>query len=145
MTMTLNLTPELERQLRAEAARIGVPADALVLRAVEDRLGAVAGATTTSLPGLGQRESELLGAINAGFPSEFWERYHLLRSKLDAGLSPAERAELLGLSDRIEAAQVERLKLAMELAKLRGVPVDELLRQLGISSEADTTDDEGNE
>lgn len=140
--MTLNLTPELERQLRAEAARAGVSADALLLKAVEERLGA---ASASPPPSLTKRESELLTAINAGFPAAFWERYHLFRSKLDNGLSPAERAELLELSDRIETAHVERLKLAIELAKLRGVPLDTLLRQLGLSSGAHATDEEDNE
>lgn len=148
MTMTLNLTPELERQLRAEAARTGVPADALVLKAVEQQLLGATEVGSSAAASLSPHEVKLLSAINTGFPAEFWERYHALRATGqdgNAGLSPSDRAELLDLSDRIEAAQVERLKLAVELAKLRGVPLDALLRQLGISSDIDASGEEADE
>lgn len=41
MTITLELTPELERQLRQEAARLGLAPDAYIIEVVQERLRSV--------------------------------------------------------------------------------------------------------
>src|SRR4051812_16014527 len=114
MTPTIDLQPDLERLLQAEAARLGLEPQAYVLRAVQERLGAAGGAPAAD-------ETELLRQINAGLPAETWGRYHELIAKRRAEtLSPAEQHELIGLSDRIEQANAARMRHLLDLARLRG-------------------------
>ena len=84
-------------------------------------------------PGLSARESELLLTINQGAPEQLGKRYDTLRKKHRKNkLSRAEHQELLGLTQQMEQCDVERLRLLAELAQLRGLPLPELMRQLGL-------------
>jgi hypothetical protein len=87
---------------------------------------------------LPREEVKLLERINEGLSAETWQRYHELKAKRDAAtLTPEEHAELIALSDTIEAWNVRRLEFAAELARLREVPFPELVRQLGLVPAAD--------
>ena len=122
MTLTINLQPDMERRLRSEAARLGLEPQAYVLQTVRERLGALAG-----------DEAELIRQINAGLPAETWKRYHELIAKRRAeALSSAEQQELIGLSDRIEQANAQRLRHLLDLARLRGTTLEQLLSEFGI-------------
>jgi hypothetical protein len=128
MTLTVDLPPELEARLRAEADRQGVDATLYVLRVVRDRLG---GATGDSLA---PAEAELVLKVNLGLPDQVWARYHELLAKRRAEtLAPAEQAELVAISDQIEEANARRMAHLVELARLRGVTLDSLMLQLGIN------------
>jgi hypothetical protein len=123
MTLTIDLQPDLERLLRAEAARLGLEPQAYVLRAVRERLGAPANGD----------ETDLIQRINAGLPAATWRRYHELAAKRQAEtLSPAEQQELIGLSDRIEQANAQRMRSLSDLARLRGTTLEQLLSEFGI-------------
>jgi hypothetical protein len=101
----------LERELRAEKLR----------RLSEDSSEDAEGA----LP----QENALLKVIQQTAPHD--ERFTELR---EAGgrrtLSAVEQAELARLVEEREAANVARVAATMRLAELRGVPFDELWRQL---------------
>lgn len=85
------------------------------------------------LPRLSLTESELLARINQSLSLEVRERYHELTAKRRALLiSDEEYEELLRLTDEVEKADAERIRCLMELARLRKVPLDELIRQMGI-------------
>ena len=128
MTITLQMPPALEASLRDQAAREGVDATTLVLRAVETQFGSAA------RPSLMATESELLLRISDGPSETVWRRYHELSAKRDAeNLEPGEHEELIGLSETIEAADVRRLEYIAELAKVRGVTLRSVQVQLGIS------------
>jgi hypothetical protein len=79
-------------------------------------------------------EAELLARVaEAALPEDRHRRYHDLREKLhDETLTPAEHAELLKLSDEIEARNVGRVKALLQLAQLRGTTLAGVMRQLGI-------------
>lgn len=82
-------------------------------------------------PHLSKKESELFLKINRGLPEEQWQRMAELNEKLeDAGLTEEEHAELLRLAKRSERLQVERLRAVIELAKLRQVEPEEMMRKL---------------
>jgi hypothetical protein len=131
MTVTIDLEPELEARLRAEAARQGLDPGALVRSALEERLRTTGKNGATPLTA---RESQLLQDINLGLSQETWQRYHALAGKRSAEtLSPAEHDELLALTHLIEEANARRLGHLLELARLRGVTLDEVVRDLGIS------------
>ena len=63
-------------------------------------------------------------------PPKKQRRFNQLRRKLqDETISEREYEELLILWQEIERRNVERLKALIELAKLRGVSVQELIRR----------------
>jgi 5'-deoxynucleotidase YfbR-like HD superfamily hydrolase len=65
-------------------------------------------------------------------------RFNQLRRKLqNETISEREYEELLSLWQEVERRNVERLRALIELAKLRGVSVQELMRQLGIGENTD--------
>jgi hypothetical protein len=134
MTLTLEITPDLEAALRQTAEREGLPPDRYVLNLLRERLHR----NQTAPPRLPREEVKLLEKINEGLAAETWQRYHELKAKRDAAtLTPEEHAELIALSDTIEAWNVRRLEFVAELARLREVPFPELVRQLGLVPAAD--------
>ena len=131
MTITLNLSPELERRLRATSAAKGVPAESIVVAVLSENLaGPAAPANEVRLT---SEESRLLIAINQGLTEPEWHRYRALIARRDAGtITELERDELIYLCDRLELLHAERLEKLAELARLRGVTLDQVMDQLGI-------------
>ncbi len=129
MTVTLDLAPELESALRDEAARHGVDTSTFIITALEDvaqRMG--------RLPRRPMTEADLLREIGRGLSAEAWQRYRDLNGKRRAEtLTPDEHRELIALGDQIEQMHAHRMELALELARLKGVSFDSILRQLGIA------------
>ena len=63
------------------------------------------------------------------------QRFNDLFSKRQAEqLSPVEQQELIKLNEQIEQANVERITLIQELAKLRGVTLEVMMQNLGIKT-----------
>ena len=78
-------------------------------------------------------ESDLLARINRGFPDAFWDRYRQLIAKRRAEtMTPEEQQEAIGMSDRLEAWHVERLRYLIKLAEMRHVSVDALTHEMGL-------------
>jgi len=85
------------------------------------------------VPGLPQREVELIQLINRGVPAEVRQRYDELNDALSAeNITDEEHQELLGLIEQVKQADVERLRHLIELAQLRQISSDELIKQLGL-------------
>ncbi len=76
MTVTIDITPELESQLRDEAAKRGLDANGYIVHALEEHLR-----QTRSVRYLARGEAELLRKINQGLPQETWQRYDKLTQK----------------------------------------------------------------
>jgi hypothetical protein len=84
-------------------------------------------------PVLPAAESELLLKINQPVPDDLQRRYDELIARRDErALSPEERQELLRLTDQVELLEAERVKHLIELAQLRHVSLDDLMRSLGM-------------
>jgi hypothetical protein len=80
-------------------------------------------------------ETVLLSAINQGISSKLHDRYEILLEKRDdETLTEAEYAELLDISNQIEAFGVKRIEALAKLATLRQVPLLKLMDDLGIQS-----------
>jgi fructose-1-phosphate kinase PfkB-like protein len=89
-------------------------------------------------PSVAQAEAELLVHINGRLPEDVQRRYDELIAKRDAEtLSDAEHAELLRLTEQVEAFDVARVEALSQLAARRGVTLSALMRQLGIEPPAD--------
>lgn len=82
---------------------------------------------------LERRESELIEKINRALPPEAEMRYReLIAARQAESLSSAELEELLALTDRAEHLQAERMEHLIDLAQMRGVPLTDLMHELGI-------------
>jgi hypothetical protein len=89
-------------------------------------------------PSVTQEEAELLLHINARLPEDVERRYDELIAKRDAEtLDHEEHAELLRLTQQVEAFDVARVEALSRLASRRGVTLSALMRQLEIASPTD--------
>lgn len=78
-------------------------------------------------------EAELLGQINTGLPADVQYRYSELVAKRRAEqLTPGEQAELLHLTEQVEAQQAARAEQIVRLAQLRGCSPAQLVDELGL-------------
>jgi hypothetical protein len=86
-----------------------------------------------SPPVISERETELLGRINAGLSEPQARRLESLDTRRkEEALTPEEHAELLSLVDKSERLAAVRAEALVELARLRGVEVPSLMRDLGL-------------
>ncbi|OQX81294.1 MAG: hypothetical protein B6D64_02110 [Bacteroidetes bacterium 4484_276] len=80
---------------------------------------------------LTQTESDLLKKINTSAPAEIQKRFDNLLGKRDnETLSDNEYEELLELTRYTETLNVQRFEYLLELARLRNIPLDELIKQI---------------
>jgi hypothetical protein len=129
MTLTIDITAELESRLLHEAARRGFDPREFALNAIRARVDS----STSGPPQLDAEQSRLLEEINRGLAETQWKRYYeLINLRQQDALSSDELAELAALSSRIEELNAERLARLSELARLRGTSLPTLLTQLGI-------------
>ena len=129
MTIQLNVTSELERQLKNVADQMGLTPDTYILRLLQKDL------QTHAAPArLSPEESKLLKQINASLSAIEWERYRVLLAKRDNEiLTASEHTELIALSDQIEEANARRMEAVAELARVRKTTVPALVENLGLS------------
>lgn len=136
MVLTIEIAPDLEQQLRQEAARIGLAPDAYIIQAVQERL-AQTGHRHHPGPRLSPEEAHLLSKINLGLSFTEWERYHTLVARRKAEtLTPDEQTELIALSDRLEEANAQRIGYLAELARVRHTTLDAVMSDLGLTPDS---------
>lgn len=136
MTITIEISPEVETKLRHAAAGAGVAPDAYIVGMLQQNLR-----QTTVYPKVAKnlplQEAELLRKINQSLSQIQWERYaQLLALRQTESLTPDELAELIALSDQIEAANARRIKYLVQLARLRNTTIGALVTELGIKPKA---------
>jgi hypothetical protein len=84
-------------------------------------------------PHLSQQETALLLQINQGLDPAVQRRFDdLVEKRRDARISAAELDELIGITDRFEQRDAERLAALDALASLRQVSLNALMASLGI-------------
>lgn len=138
MTLVLNLEPDLENAIQAEARKSGMNEAALVLSTLRDRFSRTNATSPALPPSLSREESELLQRINTVVSDALWDEYDDLAAKRVAEtLSPEEHKRLIELSDRIERIHVDRIAAAAELGKIRNVPLKQIMDELGIRPRQD--------
>jgi len=88
-------------------------------------------------PRLSKEESQLFLRINQTLPEKQARRLEELNEKIEESvLTNDEQAELLRLAKRVEKMWIDRLQAIIELAELRGITPQEMMRQLGIKPPA---------
>ncbi len=129
MTIHLNVTSDLERQLNKIAKQMGLEPDAYIVRLLQREVQKHADPSRLS-----HEESILLQQINNSLSGIEWERYRTLLAKRDAeDLTVTEQAELISLTDQIEEANVRRMKAVTGLARARNITVSALMKSLGLA------------
>ena len=78
-------------------------------------------------------EEKLIQAISQAIPVALHCRYiYLCEKNSNETITPKEHKELIKLIDKVEIKNVERIKKLIELAKIRNVSLDTVMRQLDI-------------
>ena len=135
MSVVLQINPSLEKRVRQNALKKGVDLGQFIVQFLELNFPE----EKPKPPVVSKKESLLLEEINSFIPIETWERYHFLRAKrTNETINTLESAEYDAINQQIEAATVKRLTLLIELSKIRKISLDELMQQLGLT----TNDDE---
>ena len=129
-TINLTLSEELDQKLRIEATKQGIEPDRYILNTL-----------TTNLKPAAPTEASLFNQINTGLSQEAWQQYHALIQKRQAEtLTEAELTQLIELTNRLEALNVQRIQALIHLATLRDQTLDEVMEALGINTELDVLD-----
>lgn len=129
MSMTLNIAPELETQVRHAAAKAGVAPEAYIAHILEQHLHR----TGSQAINLSETEAELLEQINLGLSQATWRLYHeLIKKRRAETLTPGEQKQLIEITDELEIANARRLSALVKLAQYRQLPLDVLMDDLGI-------------
>ena len=132
MIITIEIAPDLEQQLRQEAASASLAPEAYILQAVQERLMQTSH-RRHSASRLSSEEAQLLAKINLGLSPTEWERYHALVARRKAEiLTPDEQTELIALSDRLEEVNAQRIRYLAELARVRRTTLDAVMSELGL-------------
>lgn len=85
------------------------------------------------MPGLSPQEAELLKKINRSLPKKTLLRLLDLNEKRRSEtLSAPEMEELNAITEALEQLNIERVQNLGFLAGIKGIPVRELMQQLGI-------------
>lgn len=129
MTMTIDLTPDLEARVFEGAARQQISPDRFVLKTLAECFHQ-AEPTTAHFT---KEESLLMQRISEGLPEETWLQYHDLTAKRKAEtLTPEQQQLLIALSDEVEQDYAQRLSFVLELARLHGISLEAQMQALGI-------------
>lgn len=133
MSITVQVTKDVEEKLRKNAARQGKALD----RYVSEILEQVSNYEQPTNSSISAQEADLLQRINLAIPSETWAEYRRLVARRDREeITPEELDMLIAITDKIEIANAERIRHLAELAQLRGVSLPELMHELGIQPES---------
>ena len=132
MTITLEISPELERQIKQAAAKAGLPLDAYIVESVTRRLP-TRRSRQRIVPHLSAQESDLLQKINQNLSQIQWVHYRELIAKRKAEvLTAEEQEELIALSNQIEEANANRIEYVARLADIRKTTLPGLLKELDL-------------
>ncbi len=124
MTITLELTPEMERQIQRAAQTRGKAVAEFVLESVQQKL-------RTDV--LSETEADLLQTINAPVATEARaQRDALLKIQTQRDLSETELATLTSCIDTVELANALRWQSLAALAEKRGLSLAEIAQELEI-------------
>lgn len=129
MALTIELPSNIEEKLLSGASQKGLSLEHYLLQLlnIATNLQKKQGKTKAL------SESELLQKVNLDITEAEWTEYrHLITIRRAEKLTETEYYKLAKLGEKIEQANVDRLKYLVALAKLRKVSLDQLMDDLGI-------------
>jgi hypothetical protein len=130
--VVLNLSEELSQRARESADLTQRDLEEVLLEWLNDR-SQLERDRSRSSNDRQHSESMWLKRVNIGFSADWWTRYRALIADRQAETIGAEDlAELIGMSESLELANVSRVEALGELAKLRGCSIEAVMESLGI-------------
>ncbi|MEM9849216.1 MAG: hypothetical protein AAF847_15130 [Bacteroidota bacterium] len=124
MPINIEISRPMENQLRGRAKEVGKSLDQFIIDILQDELRESK---------ISDRETFLLQQIGLGIPLAKWKRYNqLIDLRNKEILSIDQQKDLIALSNEIEQRNAERMPYVFELAQLRGIKPETLIRELGI-------------
>lgn len=134
-SITLQINPALEQNLREKAAQKGVGLDHFIQSLLEKASSAEPPEPQKSR--LSKEEEGLLQKVKLGFSEEFWVEYRRLSEKRQSEMIDSEDLEcLIEMTRQVEAANAKRIEHLAALARLRNVSLPKVMEQLGIKPES---------
>ena len=128
MAITIKLNPEIEAKLRQLANNEGTNLSSFISKFIEKQF------PKKQASQVSKEEADLLKKINLGFSNDFWTRYKLLvQKRKNEEISEPELKDLIQMTNELEIANSERIKNLVELSKIRGISLDGLMSDLGIT------------
>ena len=132
MALTIELPSNIEQQLLQGATQKGISLENYLLQLLSHATNSpkkqVKKKAITELS-----ENELLLKINLGITEAEWVTYHRLTALRKADkIAEVEYAKLIQLGEKIENANVVRLKYLVALSKKRNVSLDKVMADLGL-------------
>ena len=129
MSLTIQIPVTTEHYLRENANRQGM--------SIEDYIAQLL--TETSVSAFSKKgkktlsEIELLQKAQLDIQENDLQEYNRLKNLLKSGkVTEQERENLIKLNDLVERAHAKRMQFILQLAKLRKVPLETVLIDLGI-------------
>lgn len=134
-SITLQINPTLEQQLREKAARKGVGLDVYV-QALLEKFANNEYAESRQIKS-SKEEEDLLKKISLGLSEDFWVEYRGLVEKRKAEVIDDEELTcLIEMTRQIERANAKRMEHLAALARLRNVSLSKIMEQLSITPES---------
>ena len=132
MALTIELPSNIEQQLLQGATQKGVSLENYLLQLISNATNAPKKAIKKkAISELS--ENELLRKINLDITEAEWTTYHRLTSLRKADkITESEYAQLIELGEKIENANVVRLKYLVALSQKRKVSLNKLMADLGL-------------
>ncbi|MEM7062950.1 MAG: hypothetical protein AAF572_07290 [Cyanobacteria bacterium P01_B01_bin.77] len=132
MTLTIEITPELEHQINQAAEKAGLSPDTYVLQLLHQNFQSPPPQASSGVQ-LPKGEAELIQIINRSLSDADWQRYNALIEKREAeALTSDEQEELIAWSDQLENDNIKRIQAVAALAQLRHTSIDALMRELDL-------------
>lgn len=129
MSMTIEISADLEPILKAEAGKAGVDPIAYTHQLLRASLPT----EIHRAPAMSAEETRLLNQINQGLSVEELDRYQeLIRKRQDESISREEFRQLDAMTRRLEVLQARRMASLARLAALRKVTLPDLMTRLEI-------------
>ena len=132
MTLIIEITSELEYQIKQAADKVGLAPDTYILQILHESLQQQAPQKNVGNQ-LPKEEADLIQIINQSLSDIEWQRYQVLIEKRNAEtLTPDEHEELINVSEQLENANTNRIQALVKLAKLRHMSIDALMAELDL-------------
>lgn len=132
MQLTIEINQDLASKLRNQAQQNGVDLGQYISMLLQEK-ESLSALKKINKQALSPEETQLFQKINYGFSEAFWERFQALNEKKEHNqLIETDRLELIAMTDKMEEANVERIKALIELAQIRKTDLEHLMTELGI-------------
>lgn len=128
MSLTIEVTGELEERIRSEAAEKRVSPDLIAENALRGRFG------MERLPPLASWANDaLMSRLDEGLSASVWEEYHRLNARIhDDVASEDEMTQFFALNEQVEGWGALRLEIVAEIARRKGTTLNEEMAALGL-------------